>query len=43
MALYQPRKVAAYVEMMGFLGTGNNPMAGATVAVAVAVEQALSK
>ena len=27
----------------GFLGTGNNPMAGATVAVAVAVEQALSK
>ena len=29
--------------MMGFLGMGNNPMVGATVAVAVAVEQALSK
>jgi len=25
------------VEMMGFLGMGNNPMVGATVAVAVAV------
>ena len=29
--------VPAYVEMMGFLGMGNNPMVGATVAVAVAV------
>ena len=29
--------------MMGFLGMGNNPMVGATVAVAVAVEQALNK
>jgi hypothetical protein len=27
--------------MMGFQGTGNNPMVGATVAVAVAVEEAL--
>ena len=35
--------VPAHVEMMGFLGMGNNPMVGATVAVAVAVEQALSK
>ena len=28
--------VPAHVEMMGFLGMGNNPMVGATVAVAVA-------
>ncbi|HAW07163.1 MAG TPA: hypothetical protein DCW40_05245, partial [Rikenellaceae bacterium] len=28
-------------EMMGFLGMGNNPMVGATVAVAVAVAQAM--
>ena len=35
--------VPAYVGMMGFLGMGNNPMVGATVAVAVAVEQALNK
>ena len=27
------------VEMMGFLGTGNNPMVGMTVAVAVAVAE----
>ena len=33
--------VPAHVEMMGFLGAGNNPMVGMTVAVAVAVEQAL--
>ena len=33
--------VPAQVEMMGFLGMGNNPMVGATVAVAVAVAQAL--
>ena len=32
--------VPAHVEMMGFLGMGNNPMVGATVAVAVAIEQA---
>ena len=31
--------VPAHVEMMGFLGMGNNPMVGATVAVAV--EQAM--
>ncbi|MDR2610728.1 MAG: GGGtGRT protein, partial [Clostridiales Family XIII bacterium] len=30
--------VPAHVEMMGFLGMGNNPMVGASVAVAVAVE-----
>ena len=35
--------VPAHVEMMGFLGMGNNPMVGATVAVAVAVEEALKK
>ncbi len=35
--------VPAHVEMMGFLGMGNNPMVGATVAVAVAVEQAMTK
>ncbi|MCK9331009.1 MAG: GGGtGRT protein [Candidatus Cloacimonetes bacterium] len=29
--------VPAHVEMMGFIGMGNNPMVGATVAVAVAV------
>ena len=33
--------VPAHVEMMGFLGMGNNPMVGATVAVAVAVEEAV--
>ena len=33
--------VPAHVEMMGFLGMGNNPMVGATVACAVAVEEAL--
>ena len=35
--------VPAHVEMMGFLGMGNNPMVGATVAVAVSIEQALAK
>ena len=35
--------VPAHVEMMGFLGAGNNPMVGMTVAVAVAVQEALSK
>ena len=34
--------VPAHVEMMGFLGMGNNPMVGATVAVAVAVQQAMN-
>ena len=33
--------VPAHVEMMGFLGMGNNPMVGATVACAVAVYEAL--
>ena len=32
--------VPAHVEMMGLIGMGNNPMVGATVAVAVAVQQA---
>ncbi len=32
--------VPAHVEMMGLIGMGNNPMVGATVAVAVALEQA---
>ena len=35
--------VPAHVEMMGFLGMGNNPMVGATVAAAVAVEEAMKK
>lgn len=33
--------VPAHVEMMGFLGMGNNPMVGATVAIAVAIEEAM--
>ena len=32
---------AAPDEMMGLIGMGNNPMVGATVAVAVAVEEAM--
>ena len=35
--------VPAHVEMMGFLGIGNNPMVGATVAVAVAVQECMNK
>lgn len=35
--------VPAHVEMMGFIGMGNNPMVGATVAVAVAVGAALAQ
>ncbi len=35
--------VPAHVEMMGLIGMGNNPMVGATVACAVAVEEALCK
>jgi len=35
--------VPAHVEMMGFLGMGNNPMVGASVAVAVALEQAVKQ
>lgn len=33
--------VPAHVEMMGFLGMGNNPMVGASVAVAVSVAEAM--
>ncbi|MEG1980405.1 MAG: GGGtGRT protein, partial [Victivallaceae bacterium] len=32
--------VPAHVEMMGLIGMGNNPMVGASVAIAVAVEEA---
>ncbi|MBE6838288.1 MAG: GGGtGRT protein [Ruminococcus sp.] len=35
--------VPAHVEMMGLIGMGNNPMVGATVACAVAVEEAMAK
>ena len=35
--------VPAHVEMMGLIGMGNNPMVGATVAVAVAIEENLNK
>ena len=35
--------VPAHVEMMGVIGMGNNPMVGATVACAVAVEKAMKK
>ena len=35
--------VPAHVEMMGFLGIGNNPMVGCTVACAVDVATALNK
>lgn len=35
--------VPAHVEMMGLIGMGNNPMVGASVAVAVAVSKAMEK
>ena len=35
--------VPAHIEMMGFLGIGNNPMVGCTVACAVDVATALNK
>ncbi|NLN55971.1 MAG: GGGtGRT protein [Clostridiales bacterium] len=35
--------VPAHVEMMGLIGMGNNPMVGATVACAVAIEEAFNK
>lgn len=35
--------VPAHVEMMGLIGMGNNPMVGASVACAVAVQEGLSK
>ena len=34
-----PSSVPAHVEMMGLIGMGNNPMVGATVSIAVAVEE----
>jgi len=33
--------VPAHVEMMGYIGMGNNPMVGATVSVSVAIEEAM--
>jgi len=35
--------VPAHVEMMGLIGMGNNPMVGASVAVAVALSEAMKK
>ena len=35
--------VPAHVEMMGLIGMGNNPMVGASVSTAVAVEEAMKK
>ncbi|MGL4345656.1 MAG: GGGtGRT protein [Cellulosilyticaceae bacterium] len=35
--------VPAHVEMMGLIGMGNNPMVGATVAVAVAIEESANR
>ncbi|OOM82362.1 hypothetical protein CLPUN_02620 [Clostridium puniceum] len=35
--------VPAHVEMMGLIGAGNNPMVGMTVAVAVAVQEGMTK
>ena len=35
--------VPAHVELMGFLGMGNNPMVGASVAIAVAIDLAINK
>ena len=40
-ATQKPPKGGLDVEMMGFLGAGNNPMVGMTVSVAVAVEEAI--
>ena len=37
------KSVPAHVEMMGFLGIGNNPMVGATVSIAVEIDLALNK
>ena len=39
LSLIHISSVPAHVEMMGLIGMGNNPMVGATVAVAVAVEE----
>ena len=38
--MLMPPKSTFYVEMMGLIGAGNNPMVGMTVAVAVAIEEA---
>ena len=38
--LFRSSSVPAHVEMMGLIGMGNNPMVGATVAVAVGIEEA---
>ena len=35
--------VPAHVEMMGLIGMGNNPMVGASVAVAVAIDEAMNR
>ena len=35
--------VPAHVEMMGFIGMGNNPMVGATVSIAVAIEESFKR
>jgi len=35
--------VPAHVAMMGFVGMGNNPMVGATVRLAVAVQESRDK
>lgn len=35
--------VPAHVEMMGFIGMGNNPMVGATVSIAVKIDEILHK
>ena len=35
--------VPAHVEMMGFIGMGNNPMVGATVSISVAIEESFKK
>ena len=42
-ATQKPPEGGLVVEMMGFLGAGNNPMVGMTVSVAVAVEESLKK
>jgi hypothetical protein len=34
--------VLAHIEMMGLIGMGNNPMVGASVAVAVAIENSMT-
>ena len=41
--MLRQRAVERNVKMMGFLGIGNNPMVGCTVACAVDVAQALNK